>query len=63
MGKKKNTDIENEQPYRKTKTIKILHSCSRMELLKISMEGKWLEELGFQNGDRLQVKYGNQLKM
>ncbi len=60
MGRKKNTDIEKEQPCRKTKTIKVLHSCSRMELPKISMEGKWLEELGFQIGDRLQVKYGNQ---
>ncbi len=60
MGRKKNTDIEKEQPCRKTKTIKVLHSCSRMELPKISMEGKWIEELGFQIGDRLQVKYGNQ---
>lgn len=60
MGKKKNTDIENEQPCQKTKIIKILHSCLRMELPKISMEGKWLEELGFQIGDRLQVKYGSQ---
>lgn len=30
-----------------------------MELPRISMEGKWLEELGFQIGDRLQVEYGN----
>ena len=30
-----------------------------MELPRISMEGKWLEELGFRIGDRLQVEYGN----
>lgn len=59
MGRKKNTDIEKEQLCRKSKTIKVLHACSRMELPKISMEGKWLEELGFQIGDRLQVEYGN----
>lgn len=59
MEKKKNTNIEKEQPCRKTKTIKVLHSCSCMELPKISMEGKWLEELGFQIGDRLHVKYGS----
>lgn len=59
MGGKKNTDIEKEQLRRKTKTIKVLHSCSRMELPKISMEGKWLAELGFQIGDKLQVEYGN----
>lgn len=59
MGKKKHTNIDEEQPCRKTKTIKVLHSCSRIELPKISMEGKWLEELGFQIGDRLQVEYGD----
>lgn len=59
MGTKKNTAVEKGQPCRKTKTLKILHSCSRMELPRISMEGKWLEELGFQIGDRLQVEYGN----
>ncbi len=26
---------------------------------KIQMEGKWLEELGFHIGDRLNVEYGN----
>lgn len=59
MGRKKNTAVQKGQPCRKTKTLKILHSCSRMELPKISMEGKWLEELGFRIGDRLQVEYGN----
>ena len=42
-----------------TKYIIVLHSCSRMELPKISMEGKWLEALGFQIGDRLRVEYGD----
>lgn len=59
MGRKKHTDIEKEQLCRKTKIIKVLRSCSHMELPKISMEGKWLEELGFRIGDRLQVEYGD----
>ncbi len=58
MEKKKRTDLENGQACRKT--IKVLYSCSRMGLPKISMEGKWLEKLGFQIGDRLQVEYGDQ---
>lgn len=52
--------MEKGQASRKIKTIKVLHSCSRMQIPKISMEGKWLEELGFRIGDRLQVEYGNQ---
>lgn len=60
MIKEKNACLEKRQESKKTKTISVLHSCSRMGLPKISMEGKWLEELGFQIGDSLQVEYGNQ---
>lgn len=60
MEKKKRTDLENGQACRKTKIIKVLYSCSRIGVPKISMEGKWLEKLGFQIGDRLQVEYGDQ---
>ncbi len=51
--------MEKGQTRRKTKIIKVLHSCSRTGVPKISMEGKWLEQLGFQIGDRLQVEYGS----
>ena len=57
MGTKKNTAVQKGQPCRKTKTLKILHSCSHMELPKISMEGKWLEKAGFFVGKQLQVEY------
>ena len=53
----------------KTKKIKVLYSfrarqsnsfysgSSYIETPKISMEGKWLEALGFHIGDQLQVDY------
>lgn len=53
----------------KTKNIKVLYSTrsrqsnncwsgsSYIETPKISMEGKWLEALGFHIGDSLQVDY------
>lgn len=53
----------------KTKNINVLYSTrsrqcrglwaesSYIETPKISMEGKWLETLGFHIGDRLQIDY------
>lgn len=53
----------------KTKNLKVLYSTrtrnsnsciygtSYIETPKISMEGKWLEALGFHIGDKLQVDY------
>ena len=53
----------------KTKNIKVLYSTrsrqssnswsgsSYIETPKISMEGKWLEALGFHVGDHLQIEY------
>lgn len=58
MGEK-TIDKKKRQACQKTKFIKIQHSCSRMELPKISIEGKWLEDIGFQIGDILQVKYAD----
>lgn len=55
--REKNADKKKRQECQKTKFIKIQHSCSRMELPKISIEGKWLEDIGFHIGDMLQVKY------
>ncbi len=57
MGRKKNADVEKGRPCRKTKIIKVLYSCSRMGIPKISMEGKWLEKAGFLTGNRVQVDY------
>lgn len=58
MGEK-TADKKKRQECQKTKFIKIQHSCSRMELPKISIEGKWLEDIGFQIGDMLQVEYAD----
>lgn len=58
MRKEKNACLEKRLASKKT--ISVLHSCSRIGLPKISMEGKWLEELGFQIVDSLQMGYGNQ---
>ena len=50
-----------------TKNIKVLYSCRESQshtyprkttyVPKISMEGKWLENLGFQIGMSLEVEY------
>lgn len=57
MQGKKIANLEKSQSEKKIKSIKVLHSCSHAGRPKISMEGKWLEQLGFHIGDRLQVSY------
>ena len=57
MQGKKTANLEQSQSGKKIKSIKVLHSCSHADRPKISMEGKWLEQLGFHIGDRLQVSY------
>lgn len=58
MKNKKAADAELTRVHKKTKSIKILPSCSHMDRPKISIEGKWLEERGFHIGDLLKVEYG-----
>lgn len=36
-----------------------MYSNSHTDRPKISIEGKWLEQLGFHIGDKLQIRYGN----
>lgn len=57
MQGKKTANLEKSQSGKKIKSIKVLHSCSHADRPKISLEGKWLEQLGFHIGDRLQVSY------
>ena len=59
MQKKKHKNSEHGQLDKKMKSLKVLHSNSHADRPKISMEGKWLEQLGFHIGDKLQVKYGD----
>lgn len=54
MGTKKNTAVQKGQPCRKTKTLKILHSCSHMELPKISRKKDPDEVLQFCDLFRMQ---------
>lgn len=59
MQEKKTSNLEKSQSDKNIKSIKVLHSNSHVDRPKISMEGKWLEQLGFHIGDKLQVKYGD----
>ncbi len=59
MQGKKNANLEQSQSDKKIKLIKVLHSNSHADRPKISMEGKWLEQLGFHIGDKLQVSYSD----
>ena len=56
QGKRDNNMVQS-QPDKKVKSIKVLYSNSHTDRPKISIEGKWLEQLGFHIGDRLQVSY------
>lgn len=47
------------QTDKRLKSIKVLYSNSHTDRPKISIEGKWLEQIGFHIGDRLQISYGN----
>lgn len=51
--------MAQSQPDKKMKSIKVLYSNSHTDRPKISIEGKWLEQLGFHIGDKLQISYGN----
>ncbi len=55
----KTANLEKSQSDKKIKSIKVLHSNSHADRPKISMEGKWLEQLGFHIGDKLRVRYGD----
>ena len=57
MQGKKTANLEKSQSDKKIKSIKVLHSNSHADRPKISMEGKWLEQLGFHIGDKLRVSY------
>ena len=59
MQGKKTANLEQSQSGKKIKSIKVLHSCSHADRPKISMEGKWLEQIGFHIGDKLQVSYSD----
>ena len=59
MQGKKNANLEHSQNNKKIKSIKVLYSNAHTDRPKISMEGKWLEQLGFHIGDKLQVSYGD----
>lgn len=59
MQGKKFANLEQSQSEKKIKSIKVLHSNSHADRPKISMEGKWLEQLGFHIGDKLQVSYSD----
>ena len=59
MQGKKTVNLEQSQSGKKIKSIKVLYSNSHNDRPKISMEGKWLEQLGFHIGDKLQVSYGD----
>ena len=59
MQGKRDDNMAQSQPDKKVKSIKVLYSNSHMDRPKISIEGKWLEQLGFHIGDKLQISYGN----
>lgn len=59
MQGKKTANLEQSQSGKKIKSIKVLHSCSHAGRPKICMEGKWLEQVGFHIGDKLQVSYSD----
>ncbi len=59
MQEKKVVNLKQSQSEKKIKSIKVLHSNSHADRPKISMEGKWLEQLGFYIGDKLQVSYSD----
>lgn len=59
MQGKRNVNVEQSQPDKKVKSIKVLYSNSHTDRPKISIEEKWLEQLGFHIGDKLQIRYGN----
>ncbi len=61
MQGKKTAIEEYSQKNKKIKPIKVLYSNAHNDRPKISMEGKWLEQLGFHIGDKLQVIYGSVL--
>jgi len=59
MQGKESINLEQRQTSRKTKSLKVLYSNAHTDRPKISMEGKWLEKIGFHIGDRLRVSYGD----
>ena len=59
MQGKRDDNMAQSQPDKKVKSIKVLYSNSHTDRPKISIEGKWLEQLGFHIGDKLQISYGN----
>ena len=59
MQGKRDANMAQSQPDKKVKSIKVLYSNSHTDRPKISIEGKWLEQLGFHIGDKLQIRYGN----
>ena len=59
MQGKRDANMAQSQPDKKVKSIKVLYSNSHTDRPKISIEGKWLEQLGFHIGDKLQISYGN----
>lgn len=59
MQGKRDGNMAQSQTDKKMKSIKVLYSNSHTDRPKISIEGKWLEQLGFHIGDKLQIRYGN----
>lgn len=59
MQGKRDANMAQSQPDKNVKSIKVLYSNSHTDRPKISIEGKWLEQLGFHIGDKLQIRYGN----
>ena len=59
MQGKRDGNMAQSQTDKKMKSIKVLYSNSHTDRPKISIEGKWLEQLGFHIGDKLQISYGN----
>lgn len=59
MGEKTTVDKKPGKSEKKIKTVKISRSNAYADRPKISMEGKWLEQIGFHIGDKLKVSYGN----
>ena len=59
MQGKRDDNMVQSQPDKRLKSIKVLYSNSHTDRSKISIEGKWLEQIEFHIGDRLQICYGN----
>ena len=59
MQGKRDDNMVQSQTDKRLKSIKVLYSNSHTDRPKISIEGKWLEQIGFHIGDRLQISYGN----